>query len=415
MSIIKEKRMQKLLSFLVLLLIPVAVHPCTNAIVSGKVTADGRPLLWKNRDTNNFQNKIIYFDDGRYSYFGLVNADDAEGKEVWVGMNAAGFAIMNSASYNLKAPDDTTTMRDREGIVMKLALQQCATLEDFENLLRDLPKPLGVEANFGVIDARGGAALYETGNFTFRKFDVNDPDVAPNGYLVSTNFSISGDPERGHGYIRYETADALFDAQVGSGGLSAGFILTDVARSLKHSRTGMDLREYELLPAGTLQYAYFRDFIPRYTSTGSIVVRGVMPGESPWYATMFTILGFPLTSVTVPLWLAGGDAFPGFLKADKTDVAPLCDAALRLKSMCFPIARGSGRDYIDVNMLFTREETGVLQLLPNLETRIFMREEEFFNSALETGVDREKVGDFYSEVEEMVTDFYRDMFGMMLD
>jgi hypothetical protein len=130
---------------------------------------------------------------------------------------------------------------------------------------------------------------------------------------------------------------------------------------------------------------------------------------------MFTILGFPLTSVTVPLWLAGGDAFPGFLKAGETGVAPLCDAALRLKSMCFPVTRGSGRDYINVNMLFTREETGVLQLLPNLETRIFMREEEFFNTALETGVDREKVADFYAEVEEMVTDFYRDTFGMMLD
>ena len=27
------------------------VHACTSAVVSGKVTLDGRPLLWKNRDT----------------------------------------------------------------------------------------------------------------------------------------------------------------------------------------------------------------------------------------------------------------------------------------------------------------------------------------------------------------------------
>ena len=42
---------------------------------------------------------------------------------------------------------------------MKMALEPCKTLEDFEKMLNDLPKPLGVEANFGVIDANGGALI----------------------------------------------------------------------------------------------------------------------------------------------------------------------------------------------------------------------------------------------------------------
>jgi hypothetical protein len=56
----------------------------------------------------------------------------------------------------------------------------------------------------------------------FRKTVRNDSKVknayvlVHSGYLVSTNFSISGDPGRGRGYVRYETADALFDARVGS-------------------------------------------------------------------------------------------------------------------------------------------------------------------------------------------------------
>jgi hypothetical protein len=83
--------------------------------------------------------------------------------------------------------------------------------------------------------------------------------------------------------------------------------------------------------------------------------------------------------------------------------------------MCFSITHGSGRDYIDLNMLFTREETGVLHFLPNIEIRIFMRDEEFFGTALEEETDGEKVTEFYAEMEEMVSNFYRDLFGMMFD
>lgn len=390
------------------------LYPCTNAIVSGKVTADGRPLLWKNRDTSFLENKIMYFTDGKYPYFGLVNSVDKDGEEVWVGMNAAGFAIMNSASYNLRPDDDTTKIRDREGIVMKLALQQCATLEDFEALLRDLPKPLGVETNFGVIDARGGAAIYETDNFSFRKFDVNDPAVAPNGYLISTNFSVSGDPEKGSGYIRFETADALFEEQLQNEKISARFVLSDVSRSLKHSRVNIDLRDIELKPAGTTTYSFFRDFIPRFLSSSSIVVRGVRQDESPDYATMFTILGFPLTSVTVPLWLAGEDTFPGILKANGNGTAPLSDASLRLKEHCFPILRGSGRDYINLNALQNLNNTGTLQLLPQLEDKIFLYEEQFFDSMIRDGIDKTKIEGFYNDVEEMVREFYEANFGVSL-
>ena len=38
----------------------------------GKYTKDGRPLLWKNRDTWAIHNKIMYFDDGKYEYIGLL-------------------------------------------------------------------------------------------------------------------------------------------------------------------------------------------------------------------------------------------------------------------------------------------------------------------------------------------------------
>ncbi len=187
-----------------------SLYACTTAIISGKFTVDGRPLLLKHRDTDVLQNKLMFFNDGKYEHIGLINSPDSLGKEIWAGCNSMGFAIMNSASYNLNLKD-TTSLKDREGLVMKQALQTCATIEDFEELLRNLPKPLGVEANFGVIDAKGGAAYYETGNFDFKKFDVNDPIIAPFGYIIRTNFSFTGDRKEDYGLIRYQTAEELFN------------------------------------------------------------------------------------------------------------------------------------------------------------------------------------------------------------
>ena len=100
---------------------------CTAIIISGKATPDGRPILWKNRDTDQFQNAIKYFDDGKYKSIGLINADDPEGKSAWAGYNSAGFAIINTVSYNLISKD-TVKLKDQEGIIMREALRVWATV-----------------------------------------------------------------------------------------------------------------------------------------------------------------------------------------------------------------------------------------------------------------------------------------------
>ena len=168
-----------------------AALACTTVIVSGSKTASGHPLMLKNRDTDNLENRIEYYQGAIYTFIGLVNADTAGG-EVWAGTNTAGFCIMNTASYNLKDDDVPESMMDREGSLMFRALGVCATVEDFEKFLDNISKPRGVEANFGVIDASGGAAYYEVDNDTWVKYDVNS---IPEGYRVVTNFSESGRPE----------------------------------------------------------------------------------------------------------------------------------------------------------------------------------------------------------------------------
>ena len=62
---------------------------CTSAIVSGRLTANGRPLLWKNRDTDDQNNKVerIAASPGGYEYVALFNATDTANANAWMGFN----------------------------------------------------------------------------------------------------------------------------------------------------------------------------------------------------------------------------------------------------------------------------------------------------------------------------------------
>ena len=177
---------------------------CTSFIISGQATPSGKPMMFKHRDTGEQNNRIAHFQGEIYAFMGLVNSPVKDG-EVWAGMNAAGFCIMNTASYNLRE-DSLDCQMDREGELMYHALGNCATIADFEAWLTTYPQPWGVEANFGVIDAQGGAAYYEINNHRWIKYDVN---AEANGYRVVTNFSFAGREEDYEGWERYLTADAI--------------------------------------------------------------------------------------------------------------------------------------------------------------------------------------------------------------
>jgi hypothetical protein len=394
-----------------LLVISQSIYPCTTAIVSGKYTSDGRPLLVKHRDSGFIQNRLMYFEDGEFKYIGLVNSVDSLNEEVWGGSNSSGFAIMNSASYNLKPEDDTTKIKDREGIIMKLALQTCKTLGDFEELLENLEKPLGIEANFGVIDANGGCAYYECDNFSYKKIDANDPKIAPFGYIIRTNYSFTGAEDEGYGYIRYLAAEELFYNAAAAGDLSYRFILQDVSRNLKHSLTGTDLRRDYLAGSAEKQFVHFQDYIPRNSSVSTILVHGVKAGESPELTTIWTILGFQLCSVAVPTWVAGGNNIPTMLVADESGNAPLCNRALSLKEKCFPIQRGSGYKYLNIAAVVNKEETGILQLLRPVEDVILERsDKEMEKWRIEGKVNQGEIEEFYKWVEKFVSEKYYELF-----
>jgi hypothetical protein len=402
--------MKKLL-IITLIFLTQTIFPCTTAIVSGKYTKSGRPLLLKHRDSDFEQNKLMFFNDGKYNYIGLVNSEDKIGKEVWGGVNSEGFAIINSASYNLKPDSDKTELMDKEGEIMKLALQNCSTIEDFENLLLNHKKPIGVEANFGVIDAKGGAAYYETNNFTFNKIDANDLSAAPFGYLIRTNYSFITDKNSGYGYIRYNTANELFYEASLKNNLSVNFIIQDLSKSLKHSLLDIDLKQNIQFSETEEKFIPFQDFIPRNSSCATILIEGVKPNETPELATLWTVLGFQLTSVVFPTWVKSGSELPKLLLADDSGNAPLCNKALKLKNELFPVKLGNGQNYINIPRLINKEKTGFLQKLKPLEDKIIEKTNSKLNEWRKNKqLPKDEVDNLYNYLEKEITEFYKNEF-----
>jgi len=84
--------------------------------------------------------------------------------------------------------------------------------------------------------------------------------------------------------------------------------------------------------------------IIRHSSASAVVIHGVKEGESPEFTTMWTLLGYPMTTVACPLWVEGGGSLPDLLTGNDVGKAPLCEKALQLKKRVFPIERGSGPD-----------------------------------------------------------------------
>jgi len=408
------KKLIFLLNICILSCLAKELDACTTFIISGRYTPDGKPVLYKHRDTGNLNNALAIFTDGKYTYVGLLNADSNWNNELWGGYNSAGFAIMNSVAYNLNI-GDTTKYGDQEGKIMKMALQQCTTIADFEKLLNELPKPLGVDTNFGVIDAFGGAAYFETGHYSFNKIDANDPVAAPYGYLIRTNHSFTGPIDQGHGYIRYATASEALYMAAAMKRYEPRYLISKTSRSLYHSLTKTNLWDDMPRDNRSEKFVNFEDFIPRNSSASAICITGTKKGEDPSGTVMWTLLGFPLTTVAIPVWITEDKKLPLVLSMKDGLHAPLCDAALALREKCFPVKRGSGPKYLNLAELINEEKTGIMQLLEPVENEIFNRANTLILSAAGNKPKENRILDFYKWIDEYLTVSYEALFGIEMN
>ena len=322
-----------------------SAEACTSAVISGRATKSGRPLLWKHRDTGTEWNHIEHLQGKRFAFTGLVNSNDAERKEVWAGANERGFAIMNTASYNMK-PDSLKYLPEREGEVMKQALGECATVAEFEEFLKNMPQPRALETNFGVIDAEGGAAYFEVWDYGYTKYDANDAAQYPNGYIVRSNYSFSGVQDEGMGYIRYQNAEYLLHKAYATGTLSAEWIFSSASRSFYHAILGNDV-----LSSSPNGWAVDQDFIPRNSSSASVVVEGVSKGENPDATTIWSVIGYPPCSYAVASWVKAKNEIAAVIANSDEGRSSVNRMAVALKREVFPVSRGNGSKYMRTDVI----------------------------------------------------------------
>jgi len=371
------KKIVSMLSYAIIMLIIIFsvdsviinAEECTTAVVSGLASADGKPILWKNRDSDFQSNKVIYVKEQPYSYLALINNEDTSGRQTWIGLNSQGFAIMNSVAYNLPEPKE---IKDLEGLIMADALRTCTTVDDFEAFLKkNLGPNLGSQANFGVIDSQGGSALFEVHNKGYKRLNAED---MPEKHIVNTNFARSGKENEGKGYLRFDRTSFLFK-QAPEGKISHEYIIQTVSRDSGHALlTSLPPATWKNLPANEPYWIYSNSSPNRNWTSSAVIIHGVKKGDRKGKATMWVMLGEPLTTIAVPLWVDAGEP-PAELWEGES--APLCKESLRIKDIIRPLKAEERKDYLDITKLDNKDGTGYLPALLKTEKEILEKTKKF--------------------------------------
>lgn len=377
-------------------LLPSPLSACTIGAFSPASTADGRALLWKNRDVENPDQEMRFFVRGRYRF--VANVYAGESLDVWAGINDAGFGIMNSNSYNLSGDRDAAD----DGNVMSLALGNCASLGDFSRLMDSL-NVVGrsTAANFGVFDSTGATAIYEAAN-TF--YIPCDAAADSHNFTLRANYSFNGGTSRLLGRNRWLRAMQLTLPARQAGAVSVPFVVRTLTRDLGQ----LEFDPYPLPFTGRLD-----PLLPGYLPTESTICRrttrsvelmvGRRPGAGVGTTMMWVQLGSPEVSIPIPLWVAAGrvpDALNGPARA------PLCDEAARVHDYIHS-------DPAHPNAVNSFAVAKVLRFFAPVESLIFSMVDSAENAWSPGGPDPEQARDISERACALARDCYLRFWQML--
>ncbi len=252
--------------------------------------------------------------------------------------------------------------------------------------------------------------MFEVDYYKYTMYDANDPKDAPYGYIARTNFSFAGEVNRGAGYVRYMEADRVLMRASAMGGITPQGIFNDLSRSFRNGMLDIDLRSGKFNRPQGSGWFVDQDFIPRNSTSCSIVVQGVKPGEKAELTTMWTMLGYPPTGIAVPLWVKDADKFLlSMVCWDKAcAAAPLSDWSLRLSNNVFCYNQGMGTNrYLNWEKLYNMENNGYMQQLVPVEAEVFRRTCPLLDSWRQQGsIDSQEMQKLYQDVEALVRKAY---------
>ena len=281
--------MRTLLTAIFSFAIILTAKPCSSVIVTPQHSAEGCTMLWKHRDqTTTIDTRVAHFEGGRYSYTALVNSYYDRDRRAYAGVNEVGLGIISTATKNLnvrnRGSHSAPRVENRYGLIVE-ALRECATVDEFEALLKSRVRSAHFQSNIGVGDASGGAAYFEIWSDGYVRYDVKE---RPLGYDIRTNFSFAGDDsKRGASERRYRTVDV----QMREKGVYSSADFIAMSRSFYSADKGGDILSNDDV------YKEANYTVPRYSSVGATVV---VCGKNP---RIDVIVGHPVAGFAIPVWV----------------------------------------------------------------------------------------------------------------
>lgn len=367
---------------------------CTIVAVSGNVTVDGRPLLLKNRDSSTWDITLRIGNGTNYTY--LVQCAGTQGQAL-SGINNAGFSIVNSHSYNFPNTDGSWN-----AYIMQRSLEECATVAEFEGILNSLPKPMPVTANYGVMDAQGNVAIYEVNAYTFTKYDANNTAC---GYVVRTNHSLSVDTTgisltHPTSIPRYQITNTFLQNAIAANGDISKEDVFGLTRCLL-DRNGDDLLDYAPFDEDSYTPVFFKYYVPRRATTSAMIIQGVLPGEMPQLTTAWTMLGSPLSTVTIPFLITPSKTLPQKATRGVDGKAWLVNKGQQLKNSLFV-----NDTTINLAKLYNLSSTGIMQKIIAIEEEVLRLGNELVDDMRINGLSNNDVATYYAWVDYYLEEQY---------
>lgn len=278
-------------------------YACTSAIVAASRSSEGVPLLWKHRDNSFSNTRVDYVTGGKYAYTALVPNTRRWSRGSFAGINEVGLGTITTATNKLPVATKEEWLacpRRRIGRATSvIALRECATVDEVEELLRTTKRGLGSKSNLGVADATGAVAYFEIWDLGYRRYDA---DKRADGFDVRANFSHARTVKsKGASVRRY---NLIMKEMRGHKGAFTPQQLIGYSRSYNSLKYGN-------LLATNDRYICQNHTVPRYSTVGAIVL--VCDGNNP---RMLVMNGHSASSVAVPVYVKAKRNIPQCVKGD---------------------------------------------------------------------------------------------------
>ncbi len=194
--------------------------------------------------------------------------------------------------------------------------------------------------------------------------------------------------------------------------LSVTHLVENIATSAWNPYSGQDARNGIRYRESESQFMYFQDCINRFSSSASAIIQGVKKNENPLMTTMWSMVGFPLSSAVVPVWITPEGTLPSIITAPGKEHAPICDWAMELKNRIIPSMRGSTKYYLDKVQVFNADHTGITQQLIPLNRQIIKRTKNLIQEWTPDGPVQSRVNDHYGWLDRTIEEAYNNLFGI---